>query len=445
MKLQPLPAKARLALAHPSPSIEAYEGSVRSGKTIATLIDWARYIRTGPAGQLAMCGRTERTVINNLVLPMQEMFGPSRVRINYGSGVVTIFGRKVHLYGANNEQARTKIQGATLAGAYVDEASTLPESFFNMLYTRLSVPGAKLWLTANPEGPKHWLKTKWLDKARLWVDGKGRVIEQPADVSLELHRYTFLLDDNDALDPAYVDRTKRSYSGVFRRRYIDAEWVAAEGSVYDQFDEDRHVIPFAETPQIARVLAAGIDYGTTNPTSALILGLTAEQHPRLVFLDEYRHDPETHGKLTDAEQSRRIRAFLAGRHHPTQALPPAPYTVIDPAAASLKVQLHHDRHTGIWDAANEVLPGIKLMSSLIATDQLLITDRCKGLIGELPGYVWDDKKTEKGEDAPVKANDHSVDAARYAVFTTQALWRTALRFTEEVTNAPSQGPGLAAA
>ena len=121
MDIQPLGPKARLVLAHPSPSIEAYEGAVRSSKTITSLLDWVRFVRTGPAGALAMCGKTERTVINNLILPLQEMLGPSRVRINYGTGVVTICGREVHVYGANNEQARTKIQGATLAGAYADE------------------------------------------------------------------------------------------------------------------------------------------------------------------------------------------------------------------------------------------------------------------------------------------------------------------------------------
>lgn len=445
MDVKPLSAKSRLALATPSPSIEAYEGAVRSGKTITTLIDWARFVRTGPAGALAMCGRTERTVINNLILPMQEMFGKHRVKINYGTGVVTIFGRPVYLYGANNEQSRTKIQGATLAGAYVDECSTVPESFFNMLYTRLSVPGAKLWLTANPEGPGHWLKKKWLDKARLWIKGDGTIVQNASSGALDLHRYTFLLDDNVTLTPEYVERTKRSYSGMFRRRFINAEWVAAEGSIYERFDEQKHVIPWADTPQIARVLAAGIDYGTTNPTSCLLLGITAEPAPRLIFLDEYRHDPATGGKLTDAEQSKRIRDFLDRSHHPAQALPPAPYTVIDPAAASLKVQLHHDGHRGIWDATNDVLPGIKLMSSLIATDQLLITDRCTGLISELPGYVWDDKKTEKGIDAPVKQNDHSVDAARYALYTTQGLWHGHLRHALEVTDAPQPRHRMAAA
>ena len=35
---------------------------------------------------------------------------------------------------------------------------------------------------------------------------------------------------------------------------------------------------------------------------------------------------------------------------------------------------------------------------------------------------WDDKKAEKGADVPIKLDDHSMDAARYALHTTQAAW-----------------------
>ena len=36
------------------------------------------------------------------------------------------------------------------------------------------------------------------------------------------------------------------------------------------------------------------------------------------------------------------------------------------------------------------------------------------LAGELAGYRWDTRASERGEDKPVKEDDHSVDALRYA-------------------------------
>src|SRR6266704_146616 len=173
MEADPFVGKALAALAMPPESITAYEGSVRSGKTFVSLFDWLRFIRNAPEGPLLMTGRTERTVINNLILPLMDILGPKRVSLNRGNGTVDILGRQVLLAGANNEAARTKIQGLTLAGAYVDEASTLPESYFAMLYSRLSILGARMWLTSNPAGPAHWLKTEYLDRASRWIDREG--------------------------------------------------------------------------------------------------------------------------------------------------------------------------------------------------------------------------------------------------------------------------------
>ncbi len=46
---------------------------------------------------------------------------------------------------------------------------------------------------------------------------------------------------------------------------------------------------------------------------------------------------------------------------------------------------------------------------------------------EILGYSWDDKAVERGEDAPIKAGAHSVDAARCAIKTPEVLWRPMLR------------------
>ncbi|MGP5484585.1 PBSX family phage terminase large subunit [Brachybacterium alimentarium] len=407
----PLPKKALHALANPSPSIEAYEGSVRSGKTILTIIDWIRFIRNGPAGTLAMCGRTERTVINNIIIPMQEMLGRKRVQIKYGTGTAVILGREVHLYGANNEQARTKIQGLTLAGALVDEAGTLPESFMQMLYSRLSVIGAKLWLTANPEGPQHWLKTKWLDRARLWIDKHGLEHWSDDPNAMDLHRYTFVLEDNPALPPDYVERIKRAYTGMWRKRYIDAEWVVAEGAVYSSWDPTEHVVAHDELPRLQRVFSVGLDHGTTNPTAALALALGEDD--LLYVVDELRIEDGP----SDGVMSGRLRTWL-------RRLPMAPeWLVIDPAAASFKVKVAEDGITNVMNGENDVLYGIRTVSSLLEAGQLRISDRCHALITEIPGYAWSPKATEKGLDAPIKANDHSCDALRYAIATTETLWR----------------------
>jgi phage terminase large subunit len=79
--------------------------------------------------------------------------------------------------------------------------------------------------------------------------------------------------------------------------------------------------------------------------------------------------------------------------------------------------------TGVASADNAVKDGINTVSTLFALDRLRIHESATGLIDEIPGYSWDDAAAAKGEDKPIKQDDHSCDALRYGVRTTESLWR----------------------
>ena|ERR1700733_11397885 len=53
----------------------------------------------------------------------------------------------------------------------------------------------------------------------------------------------------------------------------------------------------------------------------------------------------------------------------------------------------------------------------MANGDLKILSSCKKLIGEIQGYCWDPKASEKGYDAPIKRADHAIDCTRYGIFT----------------------------
>ncbi len=63
---------------------------------------------------------------------------------------------------------------------------------------------------------------------------------------------------------------------------------------------------------------------------------------------------------------------------------------------------------------------------------LSIHRSCTGLLTELPSYVWDEKASLKGEDKPLKVDDHSVDGLRYGLHSTAHEWRHLVRATLEV-------------
>ena len=92
--------------------------------------------------------------------------------------------------------------------------------------------------------------------------------------------------------------------------------------------------------------------------------------------------------------------------HPSNVL-------IDPSAASFRAALRQQGTHGLADANNSVLDGIRSVATGLTSGRLMIHESCTHLIEEFPGYVWDSKAQEKGEDKPIKQSDHALDALRY--------------------------------
>lgn len=421
----------RASIRDSTASVNGWEGSIRSGKTIASLIRWAEYVQHAPDGHLAILGWTLTTIQRNVLDPLINLH-PSIVQHTRGANVCWVMGREVQLVGFSDKRSEAVIRGLTLAGAYVDEATLMPEQTFVQLLGRLSVTGAKLFWTTNPDSQSHWLRRRYL----------SRLCDLP-----DWRIFHFTMDDNPALSAEYVESKRREFTGLWYRRFILGEWVSAEGAIYDAWDPDVHVIPWEELPPMRRLLGVGLDYGTTNPSSAVLLGLAEDG--TLYAIDEWRHDPATtQRRLTDAQLSQQLRAWLDEDHLPYPNELQPEWLFIDPAAASLKVQLHEDGEQRVTDADNQVGYGIRTIASLLALGALHVTDRCTGVIDEAPSYAWDPKATEKGEDRPLKVADHSLDALRYAVATTETVWRPWVddwRRRKDPDDADPRDDGMAAA
>lgn len=399
--------------------ISLWVGAVSAGKTIASIFAFFIAVRrANGSGLIVIVGKTLQTIERNIIDPMQqvELFGllAGQVEHTRGSNTAVILGREVHLVGANDTRSEEKIRGATIEIAYVDEATLLPLGFWEMLLTRLRVPGARLLATTNPGSFNHWLRQQFI----LQAEAKNMVV------------FDFTMDDNPSLTPEYIADMKASFTGAFYDRFIKGLWTNAEGAIHDMWDPKKHQIAWADLPIMWKILGVGIDYGTTNPTSAMMLGIAlhtdtfGKHHPKLYLIDEWRYESVSERqKLTDAELSRRLREWLAESHLPENQPRITPdYTILDPSAASFRVQLQQDGLLST-QADNDVLDGIRTVSSLLSAGKLLVTERCTGWLKEVTEYVWDAKASEKGDDKPVKANDHSQDAARYVIKTTESVWR----------------------
>lgn len=367
-------------------------GAVRSGKSYISLWALLDMCHRAPPGNLVIIGRTNDTIKRNII---DELLNFPSLKAYYypGKRELHMEGRIIYCIGANDERSESKIRGPTFSGAYVDEATLIPESFFKMLLSRLSRPGSYLIATTNPDSPFHWLKKDFIDRRE----------------ELNLRVFNFKMSDNPSLTSEYIEALKKEYRGLWYRRFIDGEWCLAEGSVYDFFDESIHVIE--SPPSYAKYYIAGVDYGTTNPTAFVLVGFNDESPVKIWVQKEYYFDSKKEGRQkVDAEYADDFFEFLSD--YPLKAL------YIDPSAASFKLELRRRSPTlAIKDAKNDVLDGIRTISLRLATGDLKICKCCKNLIQEFQSYVWDSKKAERGIDEPVKAFDHCLDALRYAVFT----------------------------
>ena len=332
--------------------------------------------------------------------------------------MLSIFDHEVYTIGANDENAQDVIRGLTAGLVYGDEITLWPESAFRTVLGRMSPKGAKFIGTTNPDSPFHWLKADFLD----------RDMDSDREDKLLLKRWSFRLEDNLTLDPIFVQEIKKEYTGFWYDRFIEGKWCVAEGRIYQGFTPETNVFPNAILPELNLAMFhlnkfahmkpdeqyVSIDYGTGNPT---VFGFWWKIKDTFVLMREWRHENEKQQK-TDNEFAYDLQVFTQTLRDQSllgiadNRLP----VYVDRTAASFKQQLKKTGFTMTLNSASDVLDGIRTVDSFFQSKHLFVHNSCKGVLSEVESYVWDAKKQERGEDAPLKRNDHSMDMLRYGVY-----------------------------
>ncbi len=372
------------------------DGAIRSGKTLSmslSFVMWAMYRFDGQ--NFGMCGKTIGAFRRNVLFWLKLMLWTRGYRfedkradnlfIVYWKGKVNYF----YIFGGKDERSQDLIQGITLAGIFFDEVPLMPESFVKQGTGRCSVDGSKFWFNCNPQGPYHWFKLEWIDKK----NEKNLIY---------LH---FTMDDNLSLSEKIKERYRRMYTGVFFKRYILGLWVMAEGIIYDMFDEDKHKVP--TTDRAYTVFYVSGDYGTQNPTT---FGLWGKHAGKWYKVKEYYYSGKDKGKQkTDEEYYQDLLKFIGDIK--VRAV------IVDPSAASFIATIKKYGKFKVKLAKNDVLEGIRNVATALNNLMIFYNDCCINSFREFFSYVWDEKAAERGEDKPVKQNDHCMDSDRYFVNT----------------------------
>ncbi|MFT8584628.1 PBSX family phage terminase large subunit [Liquorilactobacillus hordei] len=239
-------------------------------------------------------------------------------------------------------------------------------------------------LTFNPWSDRHWLKSEFFDEKTK--DKRALAL-------------TTTYKDNDHLDNDYIESLKDMLIRNPNRARVAVlgEWGIAEGLVFDGLFEQRD-FSYEEIANLPK--AVGLDFGFKHdPTAGEFIAI--DQKNRIVYIyDEFYQQ----GMLTQP-----IAQALA--QHKAIGLP----IIADSAEQRLIVELSQVFHVPNIRPAGKgkdsVIQGIQYMQSY----HFVVHPRVKGLLEEFNTYVYDKDKEGNWLNTPEDANNHAIDALRYAM------------------------------
>ena len=382
-------------------------GSVRSGKTYISLLKWAIWVgQQASDKQFLMVGKTITTLKRNCLVLLEELIGDN-ITYSISQKKAVIFGRTVWLEGANDERSESKIRGMTLMGVYVDELTQIPQDFYLMALSRLSEKGAVFLATTNPDHPKHYVKTEIIDNDLL----DKQVIK-------------FLLDDNIFLDETYKENLKKEYTGVYYSRFINGDFVRAEGVVFPDFAEntDKYLIDKKDAPKSFKSVGIGYDLGGNKSNFALVAtGISRDS--QVTVLRAVEIEPQDM-KLEDVEKA--AIEFIQGVEKDYNCR--AEYCYIDDNYYTTVNSLNNWRY--IFDSAAHIKASMPLedrplmMTKLMAQGRFkLVKGECEPLVEQLQNVVFDDKAEKAIIQDNGEMNIDCVDSLYYS-FADSYFWLT---------------------
>ena len=387
MSKQMLSEKQKKFLKDDLHRINLLYGSVRSGKTWISLLKWAIWVgQQASDKQFLMVGKTITTLKRNCLVLLEELIGDN-ITYSISQKKAVIFGRTVWLEGANDERSESKIRGMTLMGVYIDELTQIPQDFYLMALSRLSEKGAVFLATTNPDHPKHYVKTEIIDNDLL----DKQVVK-------------FLIDDNIFLDETYKENLKKEYSGVYYERFINGNFIRAEGLVFPDIanNPDKYIISKDKAPKQYKNIGVGYDLGGNKSNFALICtGITADN--MAVVLRGVEIVPEELN-LADVEKIAIDFIESVERDYNTKAdkqtvqrmLNQVRYCYIDDNYYTTVNSLNNWRY--IFDSAARVKSSMPLEDRPLMLNKLMAQGRfkmiegeCEPLIEQLENAVFDDR------------------------------------------------------
>lgn len=238
--------------------------------------------------------------------------------------------------------------------------------------------------TFNPWNENHWLKPTFFD------------VETRLNHTVAL---TTTYKDNPFLDDAYIERLEDMIKRNPRRAEVAVfgNWGISEGLVFEGLFEQRDV----SAQEIANLpKTVGLDFGMKHdPTAGIFMAIDKPNLTVYVFDEFYKQ-----AMLTQPIAQELMNHKAIGLPIVADSAEPRLITEL-----SQVFQIPNIKPAG--KGKDSVTQGVQFMQSY----HFVISSKAQGLLSEMNTYVYDKDKLGNWLNKPVDANNHAIDALRYAM------------------------------
>ena len=375
------------------------EGAIRSAKTVCNIHLFLAHVHgyRGQKKKFVISGTSIASIKRNVLDEIERLFEiPTTLN---QKNEFQMFGNTICCFGTEKADAYKKIKGFTAYGWFGNEVTDHHESSIRQIFARCSGKGARFFWDTNPDDPDHDIKVNYIDLSGMKLN----------DGRTAIKAFHFKLDDNDKLDPEYVEFLKRTTpAGMWYDRDIEGLWTKAEGIIYVDFDREKHVIGWDELPRdeqgnlLLKDLFGSIDWGY--------------EHFGVIGLHGIDATGCCYRILEIAERHRGQEWWLGEAKKLYEKYGRFP------------IYCPHDRpdnkdyfqNNGIIvrkadNSPGSVFSGIAFCASLLKKENAfkVVRETNENWLRERRGYRWSDKKKKE---EPIKEVDDSMDNWRYGVY-----------------------------
>lgn len=280
-------------------------------------------------------------------------------------------GNEIITAGIDDREKLKSIHG--ISSIWIEEATELDRKDFLQVDLRLrgkTKNYKQIILTFNPVNSYHWLNTLTLKDCVK-------------------HKSTFM--DNKFIDAEYTEVLKglKEQDEEYYKIYALGEWGTLKNIIYQPFEI------IEDYPSSFDEVIYGLDFGFNNPTALVKVCIK----DNVYYLKELIYEKN----LTNSDLIKKMKQLIHRR---------SDYIFCDPSEAN-RIQEIVREGFNAFPANNSVRDGIDFLKGC----RIYSNPSNAGINSEVLSYSYKQDKNGNILEEPLKFNDHTMDAVRYAIYT----------------------------